>query len=137
MSVLYFDAAIEKIKIKEWIDGTAVYYWFNDPIFGAVGIWHYLFGFLFTSPLATPVIAWSVMLFELVLGSGIFMSERYKPKLFTLAVLFHLFIILIHGLFSFFFSVVGGLILYLLPINFQITHLTNKFIQWKKYLQTK
>jgi antimicrobial peptide system SdpB family protein len=136
MSVVYFDAAIQKMKVKEWIDGTAVYYWFNDSTFGAVGIWHYLFNFLFTSPITTPLIAWSVILFELVLGCGLFMSEKFKPKLFVLAVLFHLFIIFIHGLFSFFFSMLAGLILYLLPLNFQLTNFSTK-IQWKKYLQTK
>lgn len=35
MSILYFFAAVEKLNVPEWKDGSAFYYWFNDSSLGA------------------------------------------------------------------------------------------------------
>jgi antimicrobial peptide system SdpB family protein len=32
---IYFHAAVGKLRVQEWTDGTALYYWFIDPDFGA------------------------------------------------------------------------------------------------------
>ena len=34
ISVIYFHAGIDKIKVEEWLNGTATYYWFTHSIFG-------------------------------------------------------------------------------------------------------
>jgi len=32
---IYFDSAVAKLAVPEWRDGTALYYWLTDPVFGA------------------------------------------------------------------------------------------------------
>jgi antimicrobial peptide system SdpB family protein len=117
MSILYLDAGIEKINVPEWKDGTAIYYWFNHNLFGAPTFLKYLFGSLFTNIITTPLINWGVICFEILLAFGLFMSKDAKKYLFLCAVIFHFFIFMVHGLPSFGCAMVGGLILYLLPLN--------------------
>jgi len=45
------------------------------------------------------------------------MNKENKLKMFIPSVGFHFMIVIIHGLFSFFFAMLAGLILYLLPLN--------------------
>lgn len=35
VAAIYFHAAIGKLRVEEWTDGTAVYYWFTNPDYGA------------------------------------------------------------------------------------------------------
>lgn len=44
-------------------------------------------------------------------------SKKVREFLFPFAVLFHFLIIIYHGIFSFFFSIVGDLIICLIPVN--------------------
>src|SRR5262249_22982765 len=37
VAVIYFHSAVSKFGTTEWANGTAVYYWFNHPIFGLGG----------------------------------------------------------------------------------------------------
>jgi hypothetical protein len=34
VAFIYFHAAVGKMPISDWANGTAVYYWFNNPTFG-------------------------------------------------------------------------------------------------------
>jgi len=118
MSIIYFHSVIEKIyKVSEWSDGTAVYYFFNDSLFGYPNWMELLLGNLLESKFVF-FITWLVILLELLLFTAFFMDRKKKMLLFPLAVLFHFFIALIFGLVSFFFAVLGGLIIYLIPYNY-------------------
>lgn len=66
------------------------------------------------------IITWSVIILEILLSIALFMKESYRKNLFFAGVLFHLSIILIHGLFSFFFSITALLVMYLIPIDYNI-----------------
>lgn len=112
MSILYLHAAVEKIyKVEEWRNGTAVYYFSNDPIFGS----------MFLSKISETILAipitWSVIALELVLAGCFFMSYPNRKYFFYLAFLFHLMIAFNFGLISFLTSMLGGLIIYLLKPN--------------------
>lgn len=117
-SVIYLQASLDKLyKVQEWRNGTAVYYWFNDSVFGApdyvIGTLNYFLSF----PLFITTISWGVVILELLLSFAIFMKSYYKKIFFKLAFLFHLVIAYMHGLPTFFLAMLGLLILYLLPIN--------------------
>lgn len=117
MAVLYLFAGADKIRVDEWADGSAIYYWFNNSPFGATPLLHLLFDPIVTNPLFTPLITWSVIVLELLLFAAFFMPPQTKKILLPAAIAFHFMIVLLHGLVSFFFAMAGGLILYLLPAD--------------------
>lgn len=121
VAVIYFNAAIAKIYAPEWSNGTAVYYWFNDNIFGANGMVKYLFGSLFENDFTVTFINWGVIFLELFLAVLIFLPKRFKPIGFLLGVVFHFFIILVHGLPTFFLSMFSILILYTWRIDLPLS----------------
>jgi antimicrobial peptide system SdpB family protein len=115
MAILYLFAASDKLKVTEWTDGTAFYYWFNHRPFGASEPVHWIFDPLINNHYILPLITWGVITLEILLFAAFFMNQRNKLVLFCLAVIFHFMIVVVHGLASFFLAMVGGLIIYLLP----------------------
>ncbi|QTY27094.1 sporulation-delaying protein SdpB family protein [Flavobacterium sp. CS20] len=118
-SVVYFFSAALKMKEPHWQDGTVLYYWFTHPVFGANDFFYAISRPLIESPLIA-IATWSVIILEVILSMALVMKKNYRKHLFVIGVLFHFSIILIHGLFSFFFSITALLIIYLLPIEKQI-----------------
>jgi antimicrobial peptide system SdpB family protein len=117
VSIVYLQAGIAKAFVTEWADGTALYYWFTNPVFGAVD---YIFWFikpLLQNGLTLTFLTWSVMIFEVFLFLGLFIEKKWRPYLLVLGILFHFGIIVIHGLVSFFCSMTAALILYLRPVD--------------------
>jgi antimicrobial peptide system SdpB family protein len=115
---VYFHAAAGKFGHEEWADGTAVYYWFTHPFFGAPG---WLRGPL-TSALEVGVIvasiAWGTIVLEFFLAAAPWLPRATQRKLFPLGVALHLGIVLIHGLVSFVTTMWGALILLLVTPSF-------------------
>ena len=124
MSVLYLQAGIEKpYKVEEWLNGTSIYYWFKNNLFGLNNIMQKIILPLLNVKIILFIINWSVIILELTLAGGIFMESKRKKILFKIAIVFHSMIALCFGLVSFFFAMAGALVLYLLPkdknINFK------------------
>lgn len=115
MAVIYFHAATEKIyKLDLWLDGTAVYYWLNDNVFGMTNWLSVIVNPIINIPYLLALLTWGVIISELIFSAALFMSPDRKIKLLKYAVFFHFLIIVFHGLVSFFFAMTGGLILYLI-----------------------
>ena len=117
MAILYFFACVDKFKVDEWRNGSAFYYWFNHNPFGANDFFHYLFDGLVVNSIFGPVITWSVLVLEAMLFAALFMEQKRKSQLLIFAIGFHLSIVFIHGLASFFCAMAAGLILYLYPMD--------------------
>ncbi|MBX2898009.1 MAG: hypothetical protein KF775_00065 [Cyclobacteriaceae bacterium] len=112
ISFIYLHSAVAKVGVEEWMNGTALYYWFTHPVFGANEyIRPLLFIFIYNDFLST-YLTWMVMIFEFCLFAGIFMTDKLKAYFFTFGVLFHFMIFLVHGLFTFFLIMTGALTLY-------------------------
>ncbi|HEY8959122.1 sporulation-delaying protein SdpB family protein [Chitinophaga sp.] len=120
MALLYLDAGIEKLKVPEWTEGTAVYYWFNHNIFGAPHWIRSMVKNLFAQPLPMIIINWGVIVLEILLFIANFVKMRYKYLLFIAGFLFHFLICVVHGLPTFWLAMTGGLILYLWRVDFTI-----------------
>lgn len=117
MSFVYFHAAVAKIyKVAEWIRSIVVYYYFRDNLFGYSNWMNPLLDGLLTSKFVF-FITWGTLFLELLLSYALFMPKHWKRFLLPFGLLFHFLIIVIFGLVSFFFSMAGGLVLYLLPMN--------------------
>jgi antimicrobial peptide system SdpB family protein len=114
--VIYLHSATGKFVVDEWLNGTALYYWFNHPMFGMQPWLEPLVNPLVLNPYMAFVLTWGVMIFELYLAAAILLQKKYYRNLFKAAVGFHFLIVLFHGLASFFISMSGALVLcFLVP----------------------
>lgn len=75
--VIYLNAALERLKNKEWAEGTAIYYFFSDPVFGLPDYQLNLLNPLLESNYIV-VITWLVTIFELFLAASIVSNIRIK-----------------------------------------------------------
>jgi antimicrobial peptide system SdpB family protein len=117
IAVIYLHAAVAKSAVPEWMNGTALYYWFTDPTFGAPSWLEPAVRILVTHGTALTLLTWSVVALEFSLFAGLFAKDRYLPILLVTGAFFHLGIALIHGLISFSIIMLGALILFLRPPN--------------------
>tara|TARA_R110000751_G_scaffold62520_5_gene129007 strand:+ start:27775 stop:28269 length:495 start_codon:yes stop_codon:yes gene_type:complete len=117
MSIVYFFAAAVKVNKGFWLDGSAFYYWFTNKPFGASDTINNIFLPIISNIYVTSIISWGAIFIEILLFSALFANKSLRPFYFKLGVFFHFMIICIHGLWSFFFAMLGGLVIYLLPWN--------------------
>lgn len=116
----------------EWVDGTVLHYWFNNPYFGLNEKMKWINQVLFLNYTTTSISAWSVIILELFLFMGLIAKDKYKKPLLYAGFIFHLLTWFIHGLFSFFLIMTSALIIYLAPINRPIKDLIPSFTKIKK-----
>lgn len=114
VAVIYFHASVGKFENTEWANGTALYYWLNHSFFGMPDYFSFINNFL-ENPFFVSILTYGVLILELLLFLGLVASVRYRKAILIIALGFHFFIILFHGIFSFFFSISAALILYLYP----------------------
>jgi antimicrobial peptide system SdpB family protein len=113
VAIIYFHSAVGKLFNDEWKNGTCVYYWFTNNVFGAPLWLQKIYNFITLSTLA-PILTWSIIIFEISLFACILATNNKIRKTFLiLGLLFHFGIVITHGLVTFFLSMAGALILYL------------------------
>lgn len=112
VAVIYLHSSIGKFYKEEWRDGTCLYYWFTNNLFGAP-IWLQKIYNIITLSTFAPIFSWSIMIFELCLFGCLFSTKRVRKFFLISGLIFHFGIIITHGLISFFFSMAAALILYL------------------------
>lgn len=123
---IYFHSFVGKISVDEWLNGTATYYWLTHEYFGINDTIKPVYLFFLSNSFFVTLITWGTLVFEFFLSSSIFMDNRKtKIKLFFFGVFFHLFILITHGLVTFFFAMLSGLLIYLLPNNITVRSLIN------------
>ncbi|MEV4011794.1 sporulation-delaying protein SdpB family protein [Nonomuraea angiospora] len=114
---IYLQASMAKLGREEWANGTAMYYWLSDPLFGAPG---------WAAPLLRPVLAgaagvtiltWGAVAVEFALVFGLFARRAARPYLLGAGVLLHVSIALLMGLGSFALAMIASLVLYLRPLD--------------------
>jgi antimicrobial peptide system SdpB family protein len=113
VAAIYFHAAVGKMRVTEWTDGTAVYYWFTHALFGAPSWLESFVVRVLSVPDVVVAVTWGVILLELLLFIAVAIDRRWWPPLLVLGLAFHSGIVLVHGLVSFFFAMAGALLLYL------------------------
>lgn len=114
VAILYFHATIAKLFSHEWVDGTAVYYYMNNPM---LGLPSYLY------KIVEPVIAssmvvvptWGTLILQTLLFAAFFTPKRYWKYFLFIALVFHETIAVMMGLISFSITMSAALILYLRP----------------------
>jgi antimicrobial peptide system SdpB family protein len=117
---LYFQAAVAKLGVPEWADGTAMFYWFRDQTFGAPGWLRPVTGLVTSSSVGVSLLTWSAVAIEFALAIAILLRPPAKRLLLAVGLLFHDMIALTMGLVSFDLAMSGALLLYLLPMGHQV-----------------
>lgn len=131
ISIIYLNSAAAKLFVTEWIDGTAIYYWFNHPVFGHPSWLSFLFEPIMYNGTSLFLLTWGTIIFEFILFAGLFMKNSFKKLLLIFGITFHFGIFIVHGLASFFFTMTAALILYLSPVgyNLRFTDISKKLKQ--------
>lgn len=110
---VYAVAFMSKLAVLEWRDGTALYYWFGDPMFGPVGWTGDVLRSLTALPWFLGFTTFGTLAIEAILALAFLYSRRGKINAFYLGVAFHGVIALAMGLHSFSLAMLALLILYL------------------------
>nr|WP_302054861.1 sporulation-delaying protein SdpB family protein [Macrococcus equipercicus] len=114
--IIYFSAAIGRLKNEEWGNGTALYYFFKDSIFG-VPDWEYkLLTPILESKIIIPI-TWGITILEVFLAFNIIGSPKTKKIALLLGIFLHLGIGLTIGIWSFSIVMIVCLFLYLYPFE--------------------
>jgi antimicrobial peptide system SdpB family protein len=117
VAAIYFYAAIGKFGVEEWVDGTAVYYYFQHPVYGAATDVLWLLRPILKNPIGVATISWGTMVLEYLLSAALFMPKRYWRPLLIAGILLHAGIMVVLGLISFGIGMFGALVVYLRPME--------------------
>jgi antimicrobial peptide system SdpB family protein len=117
VAVIYLHAAVAKCSVPEWQNGTAIYYWFSDEMFGLADWLKPIIGPVIENGYTLPLLTWSIIVLEFLLFAGLFMHRHKRMYVLALGLLFHFFIGLVHGLISFALIMTAALIIFLYPID--------------------
>ena len=115
VAAVYLHSGLAKLGVQEWRDGTAMYYWLQQPGFGPTPLLRGpLLALTETAP-GVALLTWTPIALELALATSILMSPRARRILLPVGISFHLAIAAMMGLVSFAFSMIAALILLLWP----------------------
>ncbi|WP_189319588.1 sporulation-delaying protein SdpB family protein [Curtobacterium sp. ER1/6] len=112
-AVLYANAAIAKFAVVEWANGTALWYWIQDPSFRPPGPLVWLIEAAQGSLFGTVAVNYGVMALELFAAALFFVRPSIRTIALPVLLAFHLCIGVAFGLWSFFLSMAALLVLYL------------------------
>jgi antimicrobial peptide system SdpB family protein len=114
---VYFHSSVAKLRVEDWANGTVLYYWFTNPMFG-VPPWRLrLLMPLLTHGTTVVLMTWGALALELLLFTALVMPKRAWPYFLVLGIAFHAAIALTLGLISFGLAMIAALILYLRPVE--------------------
>ena len=94
VAFIYFDSLHDKLRMKEWINGSVIYYWFTHNFFGLHPALTNIAEPLLRSMPLLIFIAWSTLTFEALLVVGLLFPSRYKLLLLKPGIIFHFGILL-------------------------------------------
>jgi antimicrobial peptide system SdpB family protein len=121
VAVIYFHAATAKFAVPEWLNGTAVYYWFGSETLGMPNWLHPILEPLLNSAACVLAITWGTMLLEILLVLGLLAEPRYRRPLLKLGLIFHAGIAVVFSLSSFMLAMDAALLLYLGDPNWKLS----------------
>jgi antimicrobial peptide system SdpB family protein len=118
VAFLYFHAMVGKFGVREWADGTAMYYILRQPGFVAPEWVQTIIEVSMRYAIPTALATWLPLAIEGVLATALLLPRALRVRLLLpLGIGFHLAIWIVIGIASFSMTVIGALILYLVPID--------------------
>jgi antimicrobial peptide system SdpB family protein len=120
VAVIYLHAAIAKLGVPEWADGTSLFYWFRHPVFGAPSWLRPATELVTGSPFGVAAITWGTLVLEFSLGIALLLPVPARRLLLVSGLAFHGMIAVAMGLISFGLAMSAALLLYLLPTGHEL-----------------
>jgi antimicrobial peptide system SdpB family protein len=117
--IVYFHATVSKFHVVEWYNGTALYYFINDPLSGNANLIEIpFFKYILSNHILITLFSWGTLLTEALIAFMLF-SENYKLRkfVFFLGCFLHLCIIPLFYIPMFSFRMISCLYFYLLINN--------------------
>lgn len=112
-AVLYANAAIAKFAVAEWANGTALWYWIQEPSFRPPAPLLWLAETAQASYLGAVAVNYGVIGLELLAAALLFTRPDTRRVALPIMLMFHFLIGVMFGLWSFFLSMAALLVLYL------------------------
>jgi antimicrobial peptide system SdpB family protein len=114
--VVYFHASVSKFHVTEWYNGTAIYYFLNDPLSGnAALLENSIFKNIVASPFLIAMISWGALLIETLIAFMLFVTNyKTRKRVFYLGCVLHFCIAPLFFIPMFSFRMIIGLYFYLL-----------------------
>ncbi|WP_053161092.1 sporulation-delaying protein SdpB family protein [Streptomyces caatingaensis] len=117
MSFVYFQASVAKLPHAEWADGTAMWYWGQNPAFGAPSWLRPLVHAVVSAPWGVALMTWLPLVIEISLAAALLLPRRARRAAMAAGLFFHLCIALVMGLWSFALAMAGGIVVLCLPLG--------------------
>lgn len=117
VAVLYFQASVAKLGQPEWVDGTGMYYWMSDDIFGPADWLRPLTEAVVDNQALLLTMTWMPLVIEFSLALSLLLPPWTRWPLLVLGTGLHLSIAVIMGLWSFSLVMIGACILLLTPLG--------------------
>ena len=134
-AIVYLDGGVSKLFVKEWQEGTAVYYFTSHYRLGAPG-WLRSINELLTLTPFVAVLTWGRLAMEILGFACLFASAKVKRVFLVIALVFHFLIVINFGLITFFLCMSGLLLLYLDDDNISVKWLHRIFSRRKRIIYT-
>lgn len=121
VSVVYFVACVGKFGSAEWAEGTALFYWVRNKVFGAPVVLRAAVDWVTSIPLFVASLTWGALVLEFLLAISLLLPLWFRMRaLLPVALLFHLGIWLILGISSFAVVMWAALLLLVIPLGAEI-----------------
>lgn len=131
VALLYFSSTTAKLTDPEWIDGTAVYYYLQDPMLGLNPWLEKIFNPILSSWLIIfPT--WGTLLVQILLIVALFAPRKRRKYILIIAICMHEVFALFLGLISFSLIMFSILLLYLRPYEDEFKFNFLNFLTRKK-----
>lgn len=111
LALVYAIAAIAKLAVPQWSDGTAFWYWLQVPTFGLPPDMFAAIAPMLQHPIVMVPATYAVLAFELSLVGAIWTRGRLSRRLLDAGIAFHAAIAVVLGLWSFGITMAGALLL--------------------------
>lgn len=113
LAYVYLEAAVVKQTHPIWADGSALWFWLQQPNFGARPEIRSVLGSAFSHAPLLQSATWGVIVTEYVLAFSVLAARRRNVRLMTLALsaTMHLVFALVLGLVTFAISMIGVVLL--------------------------
>lgn len=104
---IYGHAAIGKFTVAEWSNGTAIWYWIQDPAFAPPGFMDAALRLVHATTMGSIALNYGALAIELGLAVAVLGSRRSRRAALVAGISFHVMIAVVFGLWSFLFSMVA------------------------------
>lgn len=131
--IVYFQAAVAKFGVAEWADGTALWYWMQHPTFGPAEPLQELVLTGLQNPTLVVGATYGALAFQVTLAFAPLFAHKFRYIYLALAIVFHLAIAVLMGLWSFSAIMIAADVVFLLrPHELQErSHASGALLPWR------